>query len=196
MRGDDRLMTILTGVVLIIALGAVAQRGDILERFGAGPGIHPRDDVVEISASEVYAIDVAANDRGAVAGDGRRVLIMTAPSCGLAYRSGDRVIYQGGPECVGVQRMTYCIASGDDCAGAEVQLLVGTEKNPARTETATPVARLMERPSRPSDAAVSMAPTESGFVAETGPAPGERPLAGLASTLGSLAPEDAAQPAE
>ena len=29
MRGDDRLMTILTGIVLTVALGAVAQRGEI-----------------------------------------------------------------------------------------------------------------------------------------------------------------------
>ncbi|WP_339948983.1 hypothetical protein [uncultured Albimonas sp.] len=185
-------MTILTGVVLTIALGAVVQSGDLMGRFGAGPGIHPRDDVVELAANDVYAIDVVANDRGAVDGDGRRVLIMTAPACGVAYRSGDRMIYQGAAECAGVQRLTYCVARGDECLGAEVTLVL-SPSSVAASPTDTPVARLAERPARPSDAEVSMAPGGgSGFTVELGTAAGERPLVGLSTAFGSLAPGEAA----
>ncbi|WP_092865102.1 hypothetical protein [Albimonas pacifica] len=182
-------MTILTGVVLTIALGAVVQSGDLMERFGAGPGIHPRDDVVALAAGDAYAIDVVANDRGAVEGDGRRVLIMTAPACGVAYRSGDRVVYQAGTDCAGLQRLTYCIARGDECPGAEVTLDVASVEV-ASSPTETPVQRLAERPSRPSDAEVSMMPGGSGFTLETEAAPGDRPLAGLSTALGSLAPDE------
>ncbi len=196
MRGDDRLMTILTGVVLTIALGAVVQSGDLLERFGAGPGIHPRDDALELAAGEAYAIDVVANDRGAVEGDGRRVLIMTAPGCGVAYRSGDRVIYQAGNECAGLQRLTYCVARGDECPGAEVSLTISPVQT-ASSRTETPVQRLAERPTRPSDAEVSMMPGGSGFTVETQAPAGDRPLAGLSSAFGSLAPgEETAAPAD
>jgi len=188
-RGDDRLMTILTGVVLTIALGAVVQSDDLMERFGAGPGIHPRDDVVELAAGDAYAIDVVANDRGAVEGDGRRVLIMTAPTCGVAYRSGDQVVYQAGSECAGVQRLTYCVARGDECPGAEVSLRISPVET-ASSLTETPILRLAERPTRPSDAEVSMAPGGSGFTVEADPAAGDRPLAGLTTALGSLAPDE------
>ncbi|MDF2234481.1 hypothetical protein P2H44_18125 [Albimonas sp. CAU 1670] len=175
---------------MTIALGAVVQSGDLLERFGAGPGIHPRDDVVELAANDAYAIDVVANDRGAVAGDGRRVLIMTAPACGVAYRSGERIVYQGAAECTGVQRLTYCVARGDDCPGAEVSLVIAAADGAAASRTETPVERLALRPDRRSDAAVSMAPSGSGFVVEAQPSSGDRPLAGLSSALGTLAPAE------
>ena len=189
-------MTILTGVVLTIALGAVAQSGDLFERFGAGPGLHPRDDAVTLAAADIYSIDVVANDRGAVEGDGGRVLLMTAPSCGVAYRSGDRVIYQAGAECEGRQTLTYCVARGDDCPSAKLVLALGQGLETAST-TGTPVDRLAERPQRPSGAQVSQAPTASGFVAEPGRTGADRPLAGISSAFGSLAPsEDEDAPVE
>ena len=46
MRGDDRLMTILTGVVLTVALGAVLQQEDL---FAGGAEIAPRDDVATLA---------------------------------------------------------------------------------------------------------------------------------------------------
>ena len=69
MRGDDKLMTILTGVVLTVALGAVAQRGDVFSNFGQGDAFSLRDDVITVAAGESYLIDVVANDVGATPED-------------------------------------------------------------------------------------------------------------------------------
>lgn len=182
-------MTILTGIVLTVALGAVAQRGEILGNLGAGPGFDPRDDVVSAAADGAYMIDVTANDRGATREDGRRVLILAAPGCGVAYRREGQVLYDGAG-CTGPQRLSYCVAQGDDCRGAEVTILLREDGDASAPSSVsdTPVIRLAEAPSREWLATVSAEGGRAGFTAEPDRRPAEGPLAGLTSALGSLAP--------
>lgn len=192
MRGDDRLMTILTGVVLTVALGAVAQRGEIFGNLGVGPGFDPRDDVVAAAADGAYLIDVTANDRGATREDGRRVLILAAPGCGVAYRRDGQVLYDGAG-CIGPQRLSYCVAQGDDCRGAELTILLREGEDAAMAAPSsvsdTPVTRLAEAPSHEWLASVSATPSRGGFSDAPERRADERPLAGLTSALGSLAPD-------
>ncbi len=182
-------MTILTGVVLTIALGAVAQRGDFFDNIGMGPGLEPRDDMVALEAGGGYLIDVVANDRGARAGDGGRILVMTAPACGAAYRRDGRIFYQGGAACEGVQRLSYCVARGDDCPGAEVSLRVVARGADLPALAGAPVERLeAQRAPAVAFADVSIAPPDSGFTAEPLLGGNGGALAGLVSAFGSLAP--------
>lgn len=184
-------MTILTGIVLTVALGAVAQRGEIFGNLGAGPGFDPRDDVVAAAADGAYMIDVTANDRGATREDGRRVLILAAPGCGVAYRREGQVMYDGAG-CVGPQRLSYCVAQGDDCKGAELTILLREGEDAAMSAPSsvsnTPVVRLAEAPSRDWLASVSATSGRPGFRSEPDRRPAEGALAGLTSALGSLAP--------
>lgn len=184
-------MTILTGIVLTVALGAVAQRGEIFGNLGAGPGFEPRDDVVSAAAGGAYMIDVTANDRGATRDDGRRVLILAAPGCGLAYRRDGQVMYDGAG-CAGPQRLSYCVAQGDDCKGAELTILLREGADAAKAAPSsvsnTPVTRLAEAPSRDWLATVSDQPGHPGFRAEPERRPAEGSLVGMTSALGSLAP--------
>ncbi len=191
MRGDDKLMTILTGVVLTVALGAVAQRGDVFSNFGQGDAFSLRDDVITVAAGESYLIDVVANDVGATPEDGRRMLITEAPACGTAYRKNGAVAYVGDDDCTGPQRLSYCIAQGDECPEARVTVIIArTDK--VGSASGTPVASLDE-PGRLLTAAVSDK-RESGFKVENQP---KGSMAALSSVpLGSLAPEAAAAETE
>ena len=190
-RSDDKLMTILTGVVLTVALGAVAQKGDLFSDFGRSASFTLRDDVVTVAADQSYFIDVVANDDGATAADGRRLLITESPNCGSAYRKNGGVAYIAGVGCEGPQRLSYCIAEGDECPEAQVTVIVTASATPA-SASETPVALLSEA-GEVTTAAVS-AKRESGFKVESQPGGS---LAALSSMpLGTLAPEEDAEAAE
>lgn len=139
MRGDDRLMTILTGLVLTVALVAVAQRSEILSDLPRSAQHDPRDDVVILAPGGVALIDVAANDRGASAEDGRRILITREPDCGAAWRHDGVVAYSASPDCGRNQSLRYCIADGDACREAEVSIILDAAATPARSPSGTPV---------------------------------------------------------
>lgn len=188
MRGDDRLMTILTGIVLIVALGAVLQRGDL---FKDGTGVAPRDDVATLTPGITYLIDVTANDRGARPGDAARVLITEAPACGVVERRETGLAFRAEAGCKGPLRMSYCLALGESCPSAEVTLVLAEDARAEASATGTPVARLDEPLRRAATARVSPAPTRSAFTPELPQdrAPGG-PLSALASAFGSLAPEE------
>ncbi len=188
-------MTILTGIVLTIALGAVAQRGDVFQHFGQGSGLMPRDDVATLAAGEAYLIDVVANDRGAREDDGRRILIMTAPACGVTYRREGRIFYDAGPGCEGVQRITYCVARGDRCPAAEVTMRVSARTAEAASASGAPIEVLARAGDRIASADISNAPLASGFTAEPLLQQGGGALAGLASAFGTLAPAVHDEPA-
>ncbi|MEO0680943.1 MAG: hypothetical protein AAF192_11075 [Pseudomonadota bacterium] len=162
-------MTILTGVVLTIALGAVAQRGDLFGDFGMATAYVPRDDIVTVAAGGSYLIDVTANDEGAQPGDGARMLITDVPSCGIAYRRDGALAYEAGAGCDGPQRLSYCVASGDQCREAEVTLVVVTESAALGSASGTPI-RSLEPEAQVRAAAVGDG-GPSGFRVEGGEAP-------------------------
>lgn len=186
-RGDDRMMTILTGVVLTIALGAVAQRGDLFGDFGMATAYVPRDDVVTVSSEGAYLIDVTANDEGAQPGDGNRILITESPRCGVVYRHQGAIAFEGAEACGGTQSMRYCVASGDECREAEVTLVLTAGESTLASASGTPVRRFA------GDGGVRTAAVgpdrASGFTVEDGAGAG--PLAAVSSPLGSLAPAEA-----
>ncbi|MFO7854871.1 MAG: hypothetical protein R6V44_06575 [Paracoccaceae bacterium] len=181
-------MTILTGIVLTVALGAVAQRGDVFEGFDERVSVVPRDDVALLPKDGIWRLDVVANDTGAIPGDGDRLLITAAPECGAAWRTDGAIAYAAAPRCKGEQRIGYCIADGDGCPEAFVTVTLSESADLAESETGLPVARLDDL-APASFAAVGQA-RASGFTLEAvRPADGVR-TNGLAamSAFGTLAP--------
>jgi len=187
-RGDDRLMTILTGIVLTVALGAVAQRGDVFEGFDERVSVVPRDDVAILPKDGAWRLDVVANDTGATPEDGDRLLITAAPECGAAWRTDGAIAYAATPRCEGDQRIGYCIADGDGCPEAFVTVTLSDSAGAPESRTGMPVARLDDL--APASVAAVGEARASGFTLEAvRPAEGVRPN-GLAaiSAFGTLAP--------
>jgi hypothetical protein len=183
-------MTILTGIVLTVALGAVVSRGDL---FAGGEDLAPRDDVATVALEQTYLIDVVANDRGAAPEDGRRILVTDGPDCGIAARRDGQLLYDpAGRKCDRPQRVTYCLALGETCPSARVTLLPAAEVQAESSPTGTPVTPI-EAPSRNAVAFMSSAPAASAFTTEpeTPARAPAGPLSGLISAFGSLAPEAA-----
>jgi hypothetical protein len=187
-RGDDRLMTILTGIVLTVALGAVAQRGDVFEGFAERASVDPRDDVVMLPTDGAWRLDVVANDRGATPDDGARLLITSPPECGTAWRMDGAIAFAAEARCRGVQRIGYCIAEGDRCPEAMVTVTLAEGLAAPESASGMPMARL-EGATPAAVVAVGEA-RGSGFTLEgVRPAEGGRNN-GLAaiSAFGTLAP--------
>ena len=116
-------MTMLTGLVLVVALGAIAHYSGAVSANAGGSGRYsPVDDVASVEAGGEYAIDVVANDKGVREGDGDRVLIVSSPSCGFVRRENGVIRYSADSYCRGPQKVTYCVARGDDCETAVLTL--------------------------------------------------------------------------
>lgn len=193
MRGDDRVMTILTGIALTVALGAVVQRSELFSPPQTADLIEPRDDVAAFAPGVAALIDVIANDPGARPEDGRRLLILRAPACGTAWRHAGQVLYRSGIDCDGAQSLRYCVPQGDACAEAELRLTLDAALTAPQSESGTPVALLAEVPAGPAASPGGFAATEppraGGFLVE-GPAraaPDRAPFAALGLPLGRAA---------
>ena len=87
MLKDDRMMSMLTFVVIMLVVGTMAQRADIFGRFfggGAGELVLARDEVI-VRANTLSPIDVLANDLGLREGDALKLIIVKQPKCGRVF---------------------------------------------------------------------------------------------------------------
>ncbi len=86
MLKDDRMMAMLTFVVIMVAVGTLIQRTDVFERlFGEGTAaLELRRDEAIVRANALSGIDVLANDLGLRDGDAEKLIIVEQPKCGRA----------------------------------------------------------------------------------------------------------------
>jgi len=125
MKADDRLMMVLTAVVLVVAVGTMAQRSQfIMAAFGSVDEYEAVDDAFTVRAGRTQPLDVLSNDMNAQEGDSDRILIVQQPVCGTARRSNGRIEYLNSDACSGRMVFTYCVIQGDTCPSAEVVLNV------------------------------------------------------------------------
>lgn len=182
MRGDDRLMTILTGVVLAAALGAVAYRTGVLTSTPSLARYEPRDDVAAFPPGLVALIDVVANDAGAAPGDGARLLITRAPACGAAWRKGEAIAYLGSADCPPEQSLRYCVAIGDACPEAELRVRLDRHLAAAESASGSPVELRSPSEEPAPGALAALAPTPpavNGFTVEGVVRPDRAPFAAI-----------------
>lgn len=134
MLKDDRMISILSGVVLMLALGVIAQRVDLAEGlFGPDPErVVLRDDIAVIEAGELVRIEVLGNDSGLKDGAGSRLGVVEMPDCGQVYVQDGALQFFGGLECLGKQRVAYVL----DDETAEVTVVVRRTAATARTMAA------------------------------------------------------------
>ncbi len=127
MLQDDRVMSILTGLVIVVAMATLAQRSDQLVDFFFSEkeaSIAPQNDTLTLFAGESEVIDVLANDENAKPEDQTNIHILVSPSCGAAEASDGGVLYISNDRCVGAQLFAYCVRRGDECASASVTVNV------------------------------------------------------------------------
>ena len=141
MLQDDRVMSILTGLVIVVAMATLAQRSDQLLDFFFSEkeaSIAPQNDTLALYAGQSQIIDVLANDENAKPEDDANIHILVSPSCGAAEASDGGVLYISNDRCVGAQLFAYCVRRGDECASASVTVNVeaavaGREITPLQT---------------------------------------------------------------
>ncbi len=153
MLQDDRVMSILTGLVIVVAMATLAQRSDQLFDFFFSEkeaSIAPQNDSVTLFAGESQIINVLANDENAKSEDEANIHILVSPSCGAAEASDGGVLYISNDRCVGAQLFAYCVRRGDECASASVTVNVsaavaGSEITPLKVVPPKPQQELQQK---------------------------------------------------
>ena len=85
MKLDERFMTIMTAMFLIVGVGAVIQRDeDGSSLFGGGGTFEPRPDIFTVRAGRSQALDVLLNDRNPDRVDPAELSLVQPPNCGTA----------------------------------------------------------------------------------------------------------------
>ena len=152
MRLDDHLMTILTGLVLAILVGIMAQKSDyFIDAFTGERMAVAEDDNFIIRAGRDQVLDVLMNDSAPGAGVAPEDLrIVSRPACGQIKTDQGKVLYSGSEECDGLITFSYCLEKSQSCTPAHVVLNVRPErtliasavtevKSSASTDSAEPI---------------------------------------------------------
>ncbi len=136
---DDRVMSILTGLVVVVAMATLAQRSNTLTDFFFGEkeaSIAPQNDAAALFAGGSQIVDVLANDENAKPSDANNIHILVSPSCGAAEATPQGVLYISNDRCVGPQLFAYCVKRGDECASASVTVNVAAAREDRNFVTA------------------------------------------------------------
>lgn len=138
---DDRMMSMLTFVMVMLVLGTVIQRSDLVERFlGDGPAkLELRSDEMIVRANELTAIDVLGNDSGVTSGDRDRLQITQQPACGRVFVREGKAHYLPAERCAGPQRFRYAV-SGREGPDGEVIAVVRLD-DPAQSKVTADAQR-------------------------------------------------------
>lgn len=140
-------MSILTGLVIVVAMTTLAQRSDELLQFffGEAPAqVAPQNDEAEVAAGASKIIDVLANDLNLAPADAANLRILVSPACGAVEATGEGVLYVASDRCEGKQIFAYCVARGDACPTASVIVTI----TPASPPGAGPRTALPHAPAR------------------------------------------------
>ncbi|MEL7137517.1 MAG: hypothetical protein AAFP67_00645 [Pseudomonadota bacterium] len=116
---DDRMISILSGIVLMLAIGTLVQRQDLVaDFFGDGSGdattLALRPDEVSVAPDTLTRIDVLANDTGFAEGDEDKLAVLTQPGCGRVFVQGGALQFLAENDCEATQKITYTIEDRDD----------------------------------------------------------------------------------
>ncbi|MEL6680127.1 MAG: hypothetical protein AAFQ51_15585, partial [Pseudomonadota bacterium] len=184
MKADDRFMMMLTALVLVVGLGTMAQKSDlIMAAFGSVDAYEGVEDAYAVRAGSPQRLDVLANDLNVAEGDADRILIVKPPICGTLRRSTGTLEYVESAACEGRITFTYCVIQGEACPSARVTLTVAPpEALPQRDSIAVASAELsptLDAPSLSTPNTDTSLPAES--VATLRSRPGAPSVGGLPS---------------
>jgi hypothetical protein len=144
---DDRMMSMLTFLVIMMAIGTAIQRFDLLERyFGEGTVAlkYQRDEAL-VRANALSDIDVLGNDLGVKNGDPENLIIVVQPKCGRVFARDGQAQYLPAERCVGTQSFKYAISGRNRGQTGEVVVVVRIGE-PTQSEVAADAQRDIPAP--------------------------------------------------
>ncbi len=109
---NDRMMLILTGLVLAIFAGSMVQYSDkILALMSGEKVVATQDDTYSVRAGASQILDVLSNDT--VKGP---IVVLTRPSCGaVEMSSNNRLSFSSDANCNGEVEFAYCVDAEGNC---------------------------------------------------------------------------------
>lgn len=162
---DDRMISVLSGIVLMLAIGTLVQRGDVVaDLFSGEPDpIVLAEDIASVDADTLARIDVLANDTGLNDADASRLVVLTQPECGRVFVQDGALQYLGDRNCAASQRIVYGISGVDTSETGEVLVNVRGATGVARPAAEPEAAPVAQAPATEDPAA--KAPAADGVVA-------------------------------
>jgi hypothetical protein len=203
------MMGMLTFLVIMVAIGTLIQRVDVVQRFFGGEieKLLLNRDEAFVRANVLSAIDVLRNDKGLEQGDADRLIVARQPDCGRVFAREGRLHYLPAERCAGAQNFRYAISGRSREQTGEVVVVVRTADPEPRGIAADaqrdlPAAAPMSPRPAEGQVANTLAPKElqpserSGTVAAVDAAPAApRPQApASAPRPGTLAGDTAGSP--
>ena len=160
---DDRMIAILTGILLMVLVGTVIQRADgVSGLFGSEEPVAPAvpvtaltHDSVTVPAQALARIDVLANDMGLASQDKATLAITQPPSCGRVFVQAGSLQYLSEPACAGVQSLTYAVTTGGIELQATVEInVLGVNGMPVTRQEQQEIATSQTEPAQVGGSAV------------------------------------------
>lgn len=150
MLKDDSMISVLSVVVLMVAVGTVIQQSsaiyDLLgledpDAAANKPAL--TNDFVTVRANDLAAIDIFANDRGLTPEQRVRLTVNSHPACGRLFVQGAVLQYLPENRCKGKQTFVYSVPGVDGVATVTATVLgrEGAPSNATPTQGGTPVAQ-------------------------------------------------------
>ena len=146
---NDRMMMILTGLVLAIFAGSMVKYGDRIMGFMSGDSsVASQDDSYSVRAGSNQVLDVLSNDT--VKGP---IVVLSSPSCGTVELAGNnKLTFTSQSDCSGEVEFAYCVDSEGACDPNAVKInVISLNYANANTEstTETPAAQQNETVANP-----------------------------------------------
>ncbi|MEL7347266.1 MAG: hypothetical protein AAFN17_05890, partial [Pseudomonadota bacterium] len=114
---DDRMISILSGIVLMLAVGTLVQRQDMVSELLGGDGspnvIALRPDAISVAPDTLTRIDVLANDENLTVADYARLEVLSQPNCGRVFVQGEALQFLAEVDCEATQTFTYTLTGLD-----------------------------------------------------------------------------------
>jgi len=180
---DDRLISVMSGVILMVAVGTVVQRGDaVMSYLGMGetaPILNP--DSVTTMANDLVRIEVLSNDEHLMRGASEVLEVATHPACGRVFVQGGALQYLPITGCEGQQVVEYRLAGVSTVNYGEVIVTVTPAPEALNADRKAPVPSAPEAPEialnspsvsapkahQPADTLVAPSLASSGIAPET-----------------------------
>jgi hypothetical protein len=116
-RRDDRIMTVITGLVLVLIVGLIAQNSNaIVTWFSPRAQVDLRPDYYVVDQGKTQTLDILRNDR--IVGVNAAIVVIEQPRCGALEVAGEAINYTTSDDCTGNIKFSYCIAGIEDCTPA------------------------------------------------------------------------------
>ena len=128
------MISVLSAVVLMVAIGTVIQRADLISGGSTEDATVLNPDLVDARPNRLLRIDVFGNDDGVTEQDRDRLALVGQPSCGQVFVQGQALQFLPDSSCVGQQVIEYGIRGKDDLVGQVIAQMTGTQALAAQEE--------------------------------------------------------------